>query len=167
MIDWHGMLYPSNSVLEVVIRGSVMYLLMFIFMRVILKRQTGSLGVTDLLLITLLADASQNGMAGEYRSLPEGVALVLTIIFWAYALDWLGFQSEWFRKLVEPQPLLLIHNGRMLKDNMRRELITIDELKGQLREQGIENISEVARAMIESNGSVSVIKRETSKLEKA
>lgn len=162
MIDWHGMLYPSQSILEVVLRGSVMYLSLFVFMRVILKRQTGSLGVTDLLLITLLADASQNGMAGEYRSLPEGIALVLTIIFWAYALDWLSFQSEWIRKLVEPQPLLLVHNGRMLKDNMRRELITIDELRGQLREQGIDNISEVARATIESNGRVSVIKREES-----
>lgn len=166
MIDWHGMLYPSNSVFDVVIRGTVMYLLMFLFMRVILKRQTGSLGVTDLLLITLLADASQNGMAGEYRSLPEGIALVLTIIFWAYALDWLSFQSDWIRRLIEPQPLLLIHNGRMLKDNMRRELITVDELKGQLREQGIDNISEVARATIESNGCVSVIKRDANRLGK-
>jgi len=167
MIDWHGMLYPSHSILEVVLRGSVMYLLLFLFMRVILKRQTGSLGVTDLLLITLLADASQNGMAGEYRSVPEGVALVLTIIFWAYALDWLSFHSEWVRRLVEPQPLLLVHNGRMLKDNMRRELVTVDELRGQLREQGIDNINEVARATIESNGSVSVIKREETQNDKA
>lgn len=164
MIDWHGMLYPTDSVLEIVIRGSVMYLLIFIFMRVILKRQTGSMGVTDLLLITLLADASQNGMADEYRSLTEGIALVLTIIFWAYALDWLSYQSEWFRKLIEPQPLLLVHNGRMLKDNMHRELITVDDLMSQLRGQGIDNIADVARAMMERNGNISVIKREATKL---
>ncbi len=158
MIDWQSMIYPSNSVLDVVARGTVMYLSLFLLMRVILKRQTGSLGMTDLLLITLLADASQNGMAGEYRSITEGLALVLTIIFWNYALDWLNYRSEWFRNLIEPQPLPLIRNGNMIKENMRRELITVDELRAHLREQGIEHVAEVARATIESDGRISVVK---------
>ncbi len=158
MIDWQSMIFPSNSVLDVIVRGSVMYLGLFALMRVILKRQMGALGMTDLLLITLLADASQNGMAGEYRSITEGLTLVLTIIFWNYTLDWLSFRSEWFRRLIEPQPLPLIRNGSMIRENMRRELITIDELKGHLREQGIEHVGEVARATIESDGRISVVK---------
>lgn len=160
MPNWSEMIYPSGTILEVVIRGSVMYLSLFIFMRVILKRQSGSLGMTDLLLITLLADASQNGMAGEYRSLPEGIALVLTIIFWNYALDWMSFHSSAFRKLIEPRPLPLIHNGTMLRHNMKHELITVEELRGQLREQGIDDIRKVARAAIESDGHISVVKRD-------
>ena len=158
MIDWQSMVSPSHSVLDVIIRGSIMYLGLFALMRVILKRQTGSLGMTDLLLITLLADASQNGMAGEYRSITEGLSLVVTIIFWNYALDWLSYRSEWFRKLIEPKPLPLIRNGNMIRENMRRELITVDELRGHLREQGIEHMAEVARATIESDGRISVVR---------
>ncbi len=135
-----------------------MYLGLFVLMRVILKRQTGAVGMSDLLLITLLADASQNGMAGEYHSITEGLALVLTIVFWNYALDWLSYRFEWFRKLIEPQPLPLIRNGNMIRENMRRELITVEELHGHLREQGIEHIAEVARATIESDGRISVVK---------
>lgn len=160
MPNWSEMIYPSGTILEVVIRGSVMYLSLFIFMRVILKRQSGSLGTTDLLLITLLADASQNGMAGEYRSLPEGIALVLTIIAWNLALNWLSFHSTIMRKLIEPRPLPLIHNGKMLRRNMRHELITVEELHGQLREEGIDDISKVALATIESDGQISVVKRD-------
>ena len=66
-----------------------MYLALFIMLRIVLKRQAGTLGMTDLLLITLLADASQNAMAGEYNSLPDGVVLVATIILWNYIFDWL------------------------------------------------------------------------------
>jgi uncharacterized membrane protein YcaP (DUF421 family) len=89
-----------------------------------------------LLLITLLADASQNGMAGNYRSLPEGMALVLTIIFWDYALDWLAFKSPFLRKLLEASKLTLVHNG---------------------------DLADVKRATMESNGRISVIKRESAK----
>jgi uncharacterized membrane protein YcaP (DUF421 family) len=59
-----------------------MYLVLFTLLRIVLKRQTGALGMGDLLLITLLTDASQNAMAGEYKSLPDGIILVGTIIFW-------------------------------------------------------------------------------------
>lgn len=136
-----------------------MYLALFIMLRVILKRQTGTLGMSDLLLITLLADAAQNAMAGEYKSLPDGIVLVATIIFWNYLFDWLSFKSAWFSRLIEPSPLPLIEDGKMLRRNMRQEFITEDELMMQLRQQGLEDISKVKRAFIESNGQISVIER--------
>ena len=134
-----------------------MYIALFVMLRVILKRQTGTLGMTDLLLITLLADAAQNAMAGEYTSITDGIVLVATIIFWNYLFDWLSFKSEWLGRLIEPPPLPLIKNGRMLRKNMRREFITEDELMMQLREQGLEDVSNVKDAFIESDGRVSVI----------
>lgn len=136
-----------------------MYIALFTMLRVVLKRQTGTLGMTDLLLITLLADAAQNAMAGEYQSLSDGVVLVATIIFWNYAFDWLSFQSEWFGRLIEPPPLPLVRNGRMLRRNMRHELITEDELMMELRQQGLEDVSKVRQAYIESDGRISVIER--------
>jgi uncharacterized membrane protein YcaP (DUF421 family) len=156
-IDWSSMFVPDVPFLEIIVRGSVMYLGLFIMLRIVLKRQAGTLGMTDLLLITLLADASQNAMAGEYKSLPDGVVLVATIIFWNYLFDWLSVQSEWFERLIEPPPLPLVRRGKLLRRNMRSELITEGELLGKLREQGVEDLSKVRLVNIESDGQISVI----------
>ena len=135
-----------------------MYMPQFIMLRIVLKRQAGTLGMTDLLLITLLADASQNAMAGEYKSLPDGVVLVATIIFWNYLFDWLSVESEWFERLTPP--LALVKRGKLLRRNMRSELITEAELLGKLREQGVEDLSKVKLVNIESDGQISVIQYE-------
>lgn len=159
-IDWKTMFLPDIPIIEIIVRGSIMYLALFILLRIILKRQSGTLGITDLLLITLLADASQNGMAGDYKSLPNGIVLVATIIFWDYALDWLSFKSHRFQCLIKSPPLPLIKNGRLLRRNMRKELITDADLMEHLREQGISDISAVKEAYIEDDGRISVIESE-------
>jgi uncharacterized membrane protein YcaP (DUF421 family) len=156
-MDWKSIFLPDVPLLEIILRGSVMYIAFFALLRIILKRQTGTLGVTDLLLITLLADASQNAMAGEYKSIPDGIVLVGTLTFWNYAFDWLSFESEWFSRLIEPPPLPLIKNGKLLRRNMKLELIKEDELLMELREQGMDDISKVKEAYIESDGRISVI----------
>lgn len=166
-IDWKSIFLPDTSLLEIILRGSVMYLALFTLLRIVLKRQTGTLGMTDLLLITLLADASQNAMAGEYKSLPDGIVLVSTIIFWNYAFDWLSTKSPWFERLIEPPPLPLVKAGKLLRRNMRKELITEPELLGQLREQGVDDISKVKAAYIESDGRISVIEYDQKQHEKA
>lgn len=156
-IDWKAIFLPDTPLLEIILRASVMYLALFIMLRVILKRQSGTVAISDLLLITLLADASQNGIAGDYQSLPDGIVLVAVIIFWDYALDWLSFKSARFQRLIEPSPLLLVKNGQFLYRNMRRELIKEEDLMKQLREQGISDISNVKEAYMESDGQISII----------
>jgi uncharacterized membrane protein YcaP (DUF421 family) len=84
---WHDMLVPTHSIAEMIARGTIMYLVIFAMMRFILKRQSGGLTTPDVLLVVLLADAAQNGMANEYRSVTEGITLVGTIIFWNFAID--------------------------------------------------------------------------------
>lgn len=155
-IDWQGMFVPTESVLEIVIRGTIMYLGMFVLLRVF-RRQAGAVGIADLLVIVVIADAAQNGMAGDSKSITEAMILIATIIFWNYALDWLGFRSTKLASVIEPEKLLLIKNGRMITENMKKEMITRDELLSQLRQQGIEDISNVARCYLESNGHFSVI----------
>jgi uncharacterized membrane protein YcaP (DUF421 family) len=156
-MDWKSIFLLDIPLLEIILRGSLTYIVLFVLLRVVLKRQTGSLGMTDLLLITLIADASQNAMAGEYKSFPAGIILVSTIIFWSYALDWLSFKFDWFSRLIEPAPLLLIKDGKLLRRNMRKELITEEELMSQLREQGLDDLEKVKKAYIESNGEFSVV----------
>lgn len=165
-MDWKSIFLPDVSLFEMILRGSVMYIALFALLRIILKRQTGTLGMTDLLLITLLADASQNAMAGEHKSISDGIVLVCTLIFWNYALDWLSFKSEWFSRLIEQPPLPMIKNGRMLRKNMKLELIKEDELLMELREQGIDDVSKVKAAYIEGDGRISVIQYEEKHHEK-
>ena len=166
-MDWNSIFIPQTSILEMILRGSIMYLSIFALLRIIPRRQTGTIGVSDLLFVTLLADASQNALAGEYRSIPDGIVLVGTIIFWNYALDWLGYKSEWFSRVIQPPALYLIKDGKFLYRNMRRELVTKDELMTQLREQGLNDVSKVKEAYIESDGQISVIENEQKRHDKA
>ncbi|HTH38273.1 MAG TPA: YetF domain-containing protein [Pyrinomonadaceae bacterium] len=161
-IDWRSMFVPQESILAVVTRGTLMYLGMFILLR-IFRRQAGSVSIADLLLIVIIADAAQNGMAGDSKSVTEAITLIGVIIFWDYFIDWLGFKSILMSRLLEPQPLLLVKNGRMMRRNMESEMITEEELTGQLRKQGVEHLGEVKECYLESNGEFSVIQKDNGK----
>ena len=156
---WHDMFFPTHSLLEMFVRGTIMYLAIFLLLRFVLKRQTGGLGTPDILLIVLLADAAQNGMANEYRSVTEGLLVVCTIIFWNFAIDWLEFHVPALGKWLRPAPLLLVKDGLVLRKHLRQELITMDELMSHLREEGVSRPDEVAEAYVEPDGNISVKKR--------
>ncbi len=153
------MFVPDRPLLEVIVRGTVMYLALFLMLRVVLKRESSGLGMTDVLVVVLIADAAQNAIAGEYRSIPDGVVLVATILFWSYTLNYLGYRFPLMERLVHPPPLPLVRDGRMLRRNMRRELVTVTELESLLREQGVTDISEVRLACMEGDGRMSVVTR--------
>jgi len=156
-IDWHQMFVPTGSLLELIVRGSLMYLLILAGFR-IFRRDAGSLSVSDLLVVVLIADAAQNGMAGEYKSLTEGVVIVTTIFAWNYLLDWLAYRSRFVYWLLHPPSLLLIRNGQIQFRNLRSQLITKDDLLEQLREQGVEGVERVKACFLESDGRMSVIR---------
>ena len=161
-LDLQALFGFSVSPLELVLRGSVMYWLLFLLFRFVLRRDVGAIGIADVLLLVLIADASQNAMAGGYESITDGCVLVLTIAGWNYLMDWSSFHFPQVRKLVEPPPMLLVKNGRLQRRNMRQELITTGELWGKLRMQGVKDLSEVQSAFIESDGEISVLKVEAS-----
>jgi uncharacterized membrane protein YcaP (DUF421 family) len=150
------MFVPTESIAEVVIRGTIMYLGMFALLRVF-RRQAGSVGIADLLVIVVIADAAQNGMAGESKSITEALILISTIVLWDWFFDWLGFRSPFWDRILQPQPLLLIDDGKMIKKNLDQEFINEGELLGQLREQGIAEIGAVKKCYLESNGHFSVL----------
>ena len=158
-IDWAEMWIPTHSVSEIIVRGTLMYLGLFVLMRFVMKRQAGSFSLADILLIVIIADAAQNGFSKQYQSVTEGLVLVLTIIAWDFAIDWLAHRYRPVERLVSPPPLLLVRDGEMLRQNLRRELITTEELMSHLRQQGISKLAEVNRAYMEADGQISVIKK--------
>jgi uncharacterized membrane protein YcaP (DUF421 family) len=161
-VDWESVFVPHESLLEIFIRGTIMFFAMYTLLRVF-RRQSGSVGIADLLVIVVIADAAQNGMAGDSKSVTEAVILITTIVLWDWFFDWLGFRSNFFSKILEPQGLLIVKNGRMIRKNMEKELISEEDLCSQLRQQGIEEISEVKQVILESNGHFSVITKDTGK----
>jgi uncharacterized membrane protein YcaP (DUF421 family) len=156
---WHEVFVPTHSLLEMFVRGSIMYLVIFALLRFVLKRQTGGLSTPDILLVVLLADAAQNGMANEYRSVTEGIIVVCTIIFWNFVIDWLQFHFPAMERLLRPAPLLLIQNGQVLRRHLRQELVTMDELMSRLREQDVADPGEVKQAYMEPDGTITVKKQ--------
>src|SRR5687768_5068840 len=116
-VDWAALLAPRVPLLETLLRGSLVYLALFLLLRFVLRREAGTLGIADLLVVVLIADAAQNAMAAEYSSITDGVLLVGTIVFCAYALDWLAFRFPLFDRLVNAPPRPLVRRGRMLLRN--------------------------------------------------
>jgi uncharacterized membrane protein YcaP (DUF421 family) len=156
-IDWQGIFTPSVPVLEIFIRGTVVYLVLFILLRLTFKRTSGTIGLGDVLMIALVAAASQNAIAREHHSVTDGIILIATIAFWSYVLDWLGHRSPRFQRFYHPPPLLLVKNGQPIYRNMRLELVTEDELRGQLRRAGFDKLEEVIEAYMEGDGSITAV----------
>jgi uncharacterized membrane protein YcaP (DUF421 family) len=165
-VDWQAVFVPHESLLEIFIRGTIMFFAMYTLMRVF-RRQSGSVGIADLLVIVVIADAAQNGMAGDSKSVTEALLLITTIVLWDWFFDWLGFRSTFFSRILEPQGLVLVKNGRMITRNMDREMISEEDLCSQLRQQGIENIEDVKQVILESNGHFSVITKNNGKQKEA
>lgn len=159
-IDWRGMFMPDTPLLEIFIRGTVVYLALFVMLRVVLRREGGAMSLSDVLVVVVIADAAQNAMAADYHSITDGLVLVATIIGWSYLLDWLGYNVPALEWLVHPKPLRLVQDGQLLRQNLRKELITPEELMSQLREQGMSSLDEVREAFLEGDGQISFVKRE-------
>jgi uncharacterized membrane protein YcaP (DUF421 family) len=143
---------------EILVRGTAIYWFLFLLFRLVLRRDTGSMAISDILLVVLVADAAQNAMAGEYKSISDGCLLIATIGAWNYLLDWAAFRSASVRKFVEGEPIQLVKDGHPLKRNLRRDMVTMDDLMATLREHGLEHLSQVKSACMEADGEISIVK---------
>src|SRR5690349_20845675 len=141
-VNWQSVFIPTTSVLEMLVRGTLTYWFVYAYLR-IFRRGPGQLSLSDLLLITMISDAAQNSMAGPYESVTEGLVLVGSLVFWDYAIDWMGYRSVFLKRIVEPEPVLLVRNGELMRQNMKKEMITEDELISILRENGVDGYQNV------------------------
>jgi uncharacterized membrane protein YcaP (DUF421 family) len=164
-VQWDKLFVFTVSPFELFLRGTIVYLLIFILMRA-LRREPGTVGIADLLMVVLIADASQNAMSSEYRSILDGVVLILTIVFWNYSLDWLTTKSRSVEGLTYPDPIPLVRNGRAVSGNLKRQFVTQEQLLSMLREHGVDSISKVRVAYLEGSGHLSVIPFEEGKARK-
>ncbi|NEX60378.1 DUF421 domain-containing protein [Noviherbaspirillum galbum] len=159
-VDWNAMFGLSVPPLELIVRGTAMYWFLFLLFRFVIRRDVGAVGIADILIFVIVADAAQNAMAGEYTSVTDGMILVSTLIGWNFLMDILSYHSALVRRFVESPPLLLVSEGRLHYRNMRKEFISEDELWTKLRQQGVDSLDKVKLVFMEPDGQISVIKKE-------
>src|SRR5690554_1227567 len=157
---WLQMFVPTVPVWELVIRGTVTFLGLLILLRLVGRRESGGLGVTDLLVVVLLADAAGAGLRGEAQSLGDSAVIVGSILFWSVGTDALSYRWPALSRMIKARPRALIRDGNLDRRVMRREFMTVDELMSQLRLHGVTDLAEVETAYLEPNGMVSIIRRD-------
>lgn len=133
-----------------------MYWFIFVALRMAGRRDLGSLGISSILLLVLIADAASNGMSANYQSVGEGMVLVGTLFFWSVFVDRISYFFPATRALLSPDRICLVRDGVMQRRAMRQEYITEEELMAELRLRGVNELAEVRRAYIEETGEVSV-----------
>lgn len=158
-IDPSAVFELTVSPLQLMLRGTLMYWFLFVIFRFLLRRDTGSVGISDFLFVVILGDAAQNAMIGSASSATDGMVLIATLVFWNYLLDFLSFRFTAVERFTSPGRLCLVRDGRKLRRNMRREFITDAELQAKISEQGIEDIKAIKAMYLEADGEMSVIKR--------
>lgn len=152
-------MFPGfHVVLGVIIRTTIIYLVVLLGIRLSGKREVGQMTPFDLALLLLISNAVQNAMTGPDTSVLGGIAAAGTLLILNYLIAELSGGNRRFRKFVEGQPSLLVHDGEVLTAHMAREHVSMDELKRALREHGIGEVKDVALAVLEVDGSISCVK---------
>ena len=158
---WEQVFVPDGSLLESFLRGTLVYFALVVLFRIILRRQRGgSVGLGDLMLLILISECVSQALTSQFNSVPNGVAAVGALLFWNYVTDCLSYRWDWFHKLIQSDPLLVVRDGRPIPENMRQERMRDDELACELRKQGVDDVSKVKAAFIEAEGDTSVIPAE-------
>ena len=152
-------MYPGSHVLAgIVVRTAAIYGVVLLGMRLSGKREVGQMTPFDLTLLLLLSNAVQNAMTGGDNSVLGGITAASTLLLLNYLIAELTGGNRRFRKFVQGQPSLLVHDGKIIAAHMAREHVSMDELQQSLREHGIGGVADVALAVLEVDGSISCLK---------
>jgi len=151
--------FPGAPVLlQIAMRTGIIYLLVLVGVRLSGKREVGQMTPFDLTLLLLLSNSVQNAMTGPDTSLLGGAIAACTLLVLNYGVGSISGRNRLFRKFVEGEPSLLVHDGKVIESHMRRERVSMDELHRAMREHGIQGCDQLALAVLEVDGSISCLK---------
>jgi len=148
---------------ELILRGGVVYVFLLILLRITGKRQVGQMAPFDLVLLLVLSNAVQNSMNGGDNSLVGGLISATTLVGLNFLMGLMTYKSKKLEAIIEGRPQVLVHNGKLFEDVMASAKLTHHELDSALRQAGCNCIEEVHSAILENNGSISVVARHTLK----
>ena len=149
----------GSSLPEVALRTAIVYVFLVVAIRVTGKREVGQMSVLELVVILIISDAVQNSMVGENTSVWSGLVAVTVLLTLDIVLHALTGRSRRARRAIEGEPRHLARDGRVLEHALRQEGIDIDDIRTAVRAHGIDNLRDVRLAVLETDGSISVIPR--------
>jgi uncharacterized membrane protein YcaP (DUF421 family) len=147
------------SVGEHIVRGVLVYVFLFVLLRLVGKKHVGELAPFDLLVLLILSETVQNSLVGDDTSLIGGLISAATLVILAYGISILTFNSKRLERAIEGTPKILIRHGHRRAAELQRQRITKAELLEALRNHGCANITDVRVAILENDGKITVIKR--------
>jgi uncharacterized membrane protein YcaP (DUF421 family) len=142
---------------QIVVRTAVVYVFLLAALRLAGKREIGQMTPFDLVVILVIANAVQNAMVGPDTSLIGGLLAAAALVVANAAVSYLGFSSRLFERTLIGSPTLLVSDGHLIDAHLRRERIDADEVLMAMREHGVADISEVKLAVLEVDGTVSIV----------
>jgi len=145
--------------MDIALRAIFLYVFIVFVMRVVGRRELSSLGPVDLVMLVVIGDAVQQGLTQDDYSLTGAVIAVCAIAMMQVLSSYLSFRFARARKVLEGQPMLVIENGKLIDENLKRERMTAEEVAEEMRLQQIATFDEVQWAIVENNGSISFIKK--------
>src|SRR5499427_5504091 len=148
----------GSAVLAIVGRTAVIYAVVLIGVRLSGKREVGQMTPFDLTLLLLLSNAVQNAMTGPDTSLLGGIAAACTLLLLNFLIADVSGANRRFRRFIQGQPSLLVHDGAVIESHMAKEHVSMDELQRAMREHGISEYHQIALAVLEVDGSISFLK---------
>lgn len=146
--------------MDIVARAAVMFVVLYVLLRMMGKRELGQLTPFELVVMVVLGDLIQQGVTHNDFSLTGATLAISTFAFLAIAMSWLTYLSPRAEKLLDGEPRVVIRNGELLKENLRRDRITPSEVESEMRLAGIAKMDQVAWAILEPQGKISFIKRD-------
>ena len=161
------MLDLSVPLWEIVVRTVIVYLALLLLLRLAGKRELGQMSVIDFVVILVIANAVQNSMNGGDNSLVGGLAAAGTLVGTNVLLDRLGHRLPFVARFFREDPTILMQDGEVIEANIQREHIERDEIRMAAREHGLADLSEVDMAILEPDGSMSIIPRERGKMHRS
>jgi uncharacterized membrane protein YcaP (DUF421 family) len=144
---------------ELVVRAAVVYVFLLVLLRVTGKRQVGQLAPFDLVLLLVLSNAVQNSMNAGDNSLVGGLISAATLVLLNYVVAIATWRNKKLEALIEGKPQILIHNGKLFKDVADKARLTHHEIQSALRRGGCTSVEDVHAAILENNGSISIVTR--------
>ncbi|HMS64310.1 MAG TPA: DUF421 domain-containing protein [Ignavibacteria bacterium] len=151
--------YPATSLMSYLITFAssiAIYLLIIVSFRLIGKKGLTDLTIPDLVLVIIIGESIGSIIPNENEFL-HAVTCIISLVFANFVIDRLTYKFKWFKEFVEGVPVILIHNSKLINKNLKREKISVDDLKESMRINGIDNLNDVNYAVLETDGKISMI----------
>lgn len=150
----------NQTLLEIALRAAIIYIVVLVGIRLTGKREVGQMTPFDLVLLLLIANAVQNAMTGPDTSVTGGLVAAATLLAVNAVVTHVVWRYRKARGLIEGTPTLLIRDGKILREHLVKEKMTVEDVQQALREHGIANVAEVSLAVLEVDGNISVLRRD-------